>query len=524
MNQLVARTAGAAIEVEAGAAEPAAAELWQERAGPCLNCGLPGGVATEAGRCPECGSVPVRRAVRRGAERDEQQDEGLARSQEQAWRAQEVRRALGVAATRLRLAQARRPSAVPDLLLQMSSMFCALGDAARHQAYAERSLALFREAGSGEGVARALSALAHFEQRRGRLDHALARCQEALRELDPHGDRGLQGRIELTMGQVLEATGLHAQALHVYRRVATAEVEPRERFGGVVGLGRTLLALGDYPVAFGCFENALALSQRCGLTEARPTLALAQAELLLTVRDVKLAGDCLDWAEARLSEAEPAQRIELLVLRGRHRSMQGQLVPAEQVLLHASELAGQLHAAAQQGWARLHLAQVRRAQSRVEEARAGARGVLERARAHDLRELSVAAAVLLAEVDRELLRTAEGEELLRQAHTQAKELLLPELLWRTSAAMASLCEEQGHLEMERRYLGQARGLLEEMRQKYEAFRRGALFFGDADKLRLYQHWAQRMLDWDQRLQVEMAAESCGEPALARTLHAVLFPA
>jgi tetratricopeptide (TPR) repeat protein len=517
--------AGATIEVEAegAGATGEAPELWQERPGRCLECGKES-LGGPAGRCPGCGSLLLRRAIRRGAEPADDQDAGLARSQDKAMRSHDIRRALCVAATRLRLAQSSRPSAVPGLLLEMASLFGALGEPARREKYVERALGLFREAGSGGGVAMALAALARMEQERGRLDQALARCHEALREVSAYGDRDLQGRVELSMGQLLEATGLHAQALHVYRRLTAAEAEPRVRFGAILGVGRTLQALGDYPVAFGCFENASGLAHRERLAEARPQLGLAQASLLLTVRDTKLAGDCLDWAEARLSDSEVTQRIELLTLRGRHNLLLGHSALAEQTLQQAADLAGQHHAGAQQGWARYHLAQARRAQSHVEEARSAARAALERAREQDLRELFVAAAVLLAQLDPDLLHSAEGEELVRQAHTQAKELLLPELLWRTSQVMASLCEEQGNLDMERRYLGQARGLLEEMRQKYEAFRRASLFFSDPEKLRLYQHWAQRMLDWDLRGQVEQAVEDCAEPALARTLQAVLFPA
>src|SRR5262249_3981301 len=111
-----ARTTGATIEIGQGAAEtegaPRAPELWQERSCGCLDCGKEAGLPTNGGRCPECGGLVLRRAVRQGSELAEQQDVGLARSQERAWQAQEARRAVGVAATRLRLAQASRPSAV----------------------------------------------------------------------------------------------------------------------------------------------------------------------------------------------------------------------------------------------------------------------------------------------------------------------------------------------------------------------------------------------------------------------------
>jgi tetratricopeptide (TPR) repeat protein len=517
----------ARVVEEAGAAEQDAqhdVNLWQERQGHCLDCGKEQASGLPSGLCSECGAPLLRRAFRRDLEDGGQRDAALAESQNRALCALDFVRALGLAATRLRLAQVHRPSVVPAILLDMSAIFGLLGDSSRQHAYTERALALFREAGQSGGVALALCALGRMEQERGRLDSGLSRCHEALKELASFGDRSLQGKVELTMGHLLETSGLHAQGLDVYRRLAAGDVGNRVRLQAILGLGRCLLALGEYHVAFGCFEDALELSQQVGAAELRPHMALSQGLLFLTLRDVRLAEQCLGWAEKRLQGGDPAQRVELLLLRGRLALVQGHAIPADKLLQQAAEQAAAQHVSAPLAWARYYGALAKRAQTNAEEARNLARSALEKAQAQDLRELAVAAAVLLADLDRHNGPSAGWEELVRQAHTQARELRIPELLWRTSLAMAYLGEALGDEKMERRYLSQAVTVLDEMRQKYEQFRRGPLFFTDPEKLRVYQHWARRMLDWNERPKIEQAAEDCTEPHLQRTLQSILASA
>lgn len=496
-------------------------EQWQERSTRCLECGKEARMASATLHCSECGNMVLRSACRRRLDEVEREDAELAQGQERAQQSLDFRRALNLAAARLRLAQERGSSLVPTLLLEMSSIFGALGDLVRRGAYAEKALSLFRQVGQSQGMAMALCVLGQFEQERGRLDSGLRRCREGLSELATYDDHGPQNKVELTMGHLLETSGLFPQALEQYRRLTRAEGGTAVRMGAILGLGRCLLALGEYQTAFACFEDALEVAAGAAATQFRLPLALSQAALFVTVRDAKLAGDCLAWAEGKSSAGDAGGRIELAILKARHAMLLNQWMLAERFLESAADQATRHPVTSYLAWTRYYQAVVHRAQGRLDESRASAQLALERAQSQGLRELCALCALLLVDQDASLANSAEGEGLIRRAHAQAKELRLPELLWRTSLAMATLCAEQNNDEMEERYLTQARGVLEEMRQKAVAFRRGSYFFGDPDKLRFYQHWAQRMLAWDQRKEVEVAAYRCAEPALARALEAVL---
>lgn len=267
------------------------------------------------------------------------------------------------------------PRGEGDTLGNMGGVHLLLGQYSEAIEYYQRALAISEELGSKAAISQdagnlGLAYLGRGETETGReqLERALVLAREAgLRQEEGLWLRGL-GQAEFQAGRYDKGLHRHRAALAVY---ADAGAEPL-LVEALHDMGQLLLALGDPQGAQDHFERAIEVARRLGLARGVTLNQLALGDLQHRHQNLETAAALYREAYERAREAgEQHLEARALLRSAAVHAAQQRFGEARREAEAANDLAGDIGARALQASAQLQLADLHRAEGRLQAALQG---------------------------------------------------------------------------------------------------------------------------------------------------------
>jgi CHAT domain-containing protein/tetratricopeptide (TPR) repeat protein len=205
----------------------------------------------------------------------------------------------------LRFERRQARGAAARVLVSMSRLSLAQGDAERCLGLSSRALAIQRAIGDARGVALSLDYLANASGQLGRHRQALRHFAEARRWAVERGDERLQDILSIRAAEVYLRMGDHARAAALVRRGLRPTLDPVNASDAHDLLARATLGLGRLQEAEAAAEQAVALARerRQALfapLETRARVRQATGDVAGALADVREAIEVVERTRARL--------------------------------------------------------------------------------------------------------------------------------------------------------------------------------------------------------------------------------